>query len=394
MSRTVRLGAFIVATLAILAIGIFIIGGQKFLFNKTYSLKANFADVAGLTAGADVLVGGVHSGTVRSIELPHKASGQVTITLELNQSTHEIIKQDSVASIQTEGLLGNQFVAVSFGTDGKPDVKDGDTISTVPPLQMGALLDKANGLLASGQDAMDNITKVTAHLNSVSAKIDGGSGTVGALINDKALYSNLNQTASTARSTVSAAQAGLLDFQDNMQALKHNFLLKGYFKSRGYEDSSELEKYAVVALPQANAVKEFTLSSKQIFDKQDSAKLKDEKAFNAAGEYLATSEFSVAIIEVSTGLSGDSDKDMLLAQARALVVHDYLAEHFGFDDTKLRTLALGKQIDAQHDNKAEPWGHIRILIYPTGTAIPAAITPAATAATSQPAAATNQKPLQ
>ncbi len=391
MSRTVRLGAFIVATLAVLAIGVFIIGGKKFLFNSTYSLKARFPDVAGLTAGAEVLVGGVHSGTVKSIELPHQASGQVTVNLELDKSTHEIIKQDSVASIQTEGLLGNQFVSVSFGTDGKPEVKDGDTLSTVPPLQMGALLDKANSLLGSAQNAMDNITSVTAHLNSVGSKIDSGSGTVGALINDKALYSNLNETASTARSTVSAAQAGLLDFQDNMQALKHNFLLKGYFKNRGYEDSSELGKDAVIGLPKATAVKEFTLPSRQIFDKQDSAKLKNEKAFNAVGEYLATNEFGVAIVEVSSGPSGDSDKELLLSQARAMVVHDYIVEHFGFDDSKLKTTALGKQINTTADDKSQSgWGQVRILIYPTGTPMPAAST-SAPSSSAVPAASSREK---
>ena len=70
MSRNARVGAFIVGTLAVLALGIFIIGGKQYLFTSTYILKTNFANVAGLEAGADVQVGGVHSGTVKSIELP------------------------------------------------------------------------------------------------------------------------------------------------------------------------------------------------------------------------------------------------------------------------------------------------------------------------------------
>jgi len=72
MSRVARLGAFIVATLAILAVGVFIIGSKQYLFTSTYQLKARFDNVAGLDAGADVRVGGVHSGTVRSISLPHQ----------------------------------------------------------------------------------------------------------------------------------------------------------------------------------------------------------------------------------------------------------------------------------------------------------------------------------
>ena len=229
MSRTARLGAFILGTLAILAVGIFIIGGKKYLFTSTYKLNTRFANVAGLQAGADVMVGGLHSGTIRSINLPDKPGEQMTVVMQLDQSTRRIIRQDSQASIDTEGLLGNQYVAVSFGSADKPEVKDGDTISSIPPLEMSELLDKANGLLGQGQAAMVNINQVAEHLKSVSAKIDSGNGTVGALVNDKALYENLDQTASGARVAVTSADAGIKDFQDNMEALKHNFLLRGYF---------------------------------------------------------------------------------------------------------------------------------------------------------------------
>jgi phospholipid/cholesterol/gamma-HCH transport system substrate-binding protein len=57
--------------------------------------------------------------------------------MELDRSTHEIIKQDSVASIETEGVLGNQYVAISFGSAGQAEVKDGETIQSVPPLELG-----------------------------------------------------------------------------------------------------------------------------------------------------------------------------------------------------------------------------------------------------------------
>jgi phospholipid/cholesterol/gamma-HCH transport system substrate-binding protein len=341
-------------------------------------LKTKFANVVGLATGADVLIGGVHSGTVRSIELPHRATDQVTVTIQLDQSTHEIVRQDSVASIQTEGLLGNEFVAISFGSADKPETKDGDTIASVPPLEMSAILDKANGLLATGQQAMNNITQVTDHLNSISGKIDHGTGSAGALVNDRSLYNNLDATASSAKSTVSAAQAGIVDFQDNMQALKHNFLLRGYFKNRGYEDSSDLGKDEIVSLPSVTATKEFTVAGKQIFDKQDTAKLKNEKALKAAGEYLASNDFGVAVIEVSTGPSGSSEDSLTLSQGRALVVRDYIVQHYGFDDTKLKTIAVGKQQEANSSVKPkDDWGQVRILIYPPDTPMPAVKTPSA-----------------
>src|ERR1039457_3264074 len=93
MSRAARLGAFIVATLAILVVGIFIIGGKQYLFSSTYQLKAQFDNVVGLDAGGDVQVGGVHSGTVHSIVLPHKPGEKVTVVMDLGKSTHEIISK-------------------------------------------------------------------------------------------------------------------------------------------------------------------------------------------------------------------------------------------------------------------------------------------------------------
>jgi phospholipid/cholesterol/gamma-HCH transport system substrate-binding protein len=136
MSRAARLGAFIIATLAILVLGIFVIGGKQYLFSSTYQLKAQFDNVVGLDAGGDVRVGGVHSGTVHSIVLPHHPGEKVTVIMDLAKSTHEIIKQDSVATIETEGLLGNQFLAISFGSAGKGDVRDGDMLASLPPLEM------------------------------------------------------------------------------------------------------------------------------------------------------------------------------------------------------------------------------------------------------------------
>ena len=83
MSRVARLGGFIVVTLALLAAGVFVIGSKEYLFRSTYQLKAQFDNVAGLAEGADVQVGGVHSGMVRSIALPHKPGEQVTIVMDL-----------------------------------------------------------------------------------------------------------------------------------------------------------------------------------------------------------------------------------------------------------------------------------------------------------------------
>jgi len=396
MTRAARLGAFIVFTLAILVAGVFIIGSRQYLFSSTYQLKAQFDNVAGLDAGADVRVGGVHSGTVRSILLPHRPGERVTVVMELAKSTHEIIKQDSVATIETEGLLGNQYMAISFGSAGKADVRAGDIIASQPPLEMADMLNKASGILDSSQKAVQNATQATANLDSISSKIDRGQGTVGALINDRQLYNNLQQTTGTLRDTMVQAQAGVTDFQENMEALKHNFFLSGYFKKRGYQDSADLAANRIGGLPQGTPIKAFTYSTKELFDGRDSAKLKNQKSLNAGGEFLAKNQFGFAVVVVSTGMEGDTQKDLVLTEARAMVVREYLVENFGFDDSQLKTLGLGKQSGSNLD---ADWGSIQILIFPVGTEIPADKLPPAgissTTDSGQPArftAAATQKP--
>jgi outer membrane protein OmpA-like peptidoglycan-associated protein len=264
--------------------------------------------------------------------------------------------------------LGNEYIAVSFGSDGQAEVKTGDTIASVPPLQMSALLKEASGILDSSQQAVKYTTEATAHLNSVSAKIDSGQGTVGELVNDKELYNNLQQTTATLHNTMLEAQTGVTDFQENMEALKHNFLLSGYFKKRGYEDSSDLAANGIGGLPQGEPLKKFTYTAKQLFDGRDSAKLKNQKALKDAGEFLAQNQFGFAVVVVSAGMEGDAQKDLVLTQARAMNVREYLVENFGFDDSQLKTLGQGKQAGPSVDADG---GTIQVLIYPTGTEIPA-----------------------
>src|ERR1700691_5252541 len=194
MSRAARLGAFIIATLAILAVGIFIIGDRQYLFSDTYRLKAQFATVVGLDEGAEVRVGGVHSGSVRRVDLPKNPTDKITVLMDLQRSTHDIIKQDSVAAIQTEGLLGNEYVSISFGSAQALNVRDGDTIASVPPLVLADIIKKADAIMDSSKEAVANTTVVTANLKSISGKIDDGQGTIGALVNNKEMYDNLQTT--------------------------------------------------------------------------------------------------------------------------------------------------------------------------------------------------------
>jgi phospholipid/cholesterol/gamma-HCH transport system substrate-binding protein len=348
MSKTFRLGLFVVGTLAVFAAGVFIIGNKEFLFNSTYRLNAEFANVGGLVDGAPVRVGGMQEGTVTRIVLPQDPSRKVRVELSLNGATRGVVKKDSVASIQSDGLVGDRYVEVSFGSEGAPKVNNGDYLSGEPPTEFGSLLKKADAILDGAQQTVQNINQTTGNLSAITGKVNSGQGTVGALINNQSAYQQMN--------------AGAAEFREDMEALKHNFLLRGYFKNRGYEDSADLAKYAIVQLPAAPPAEQFTFDADKLFDKPDSAKLKDEKTLKPAGQYLQSHPFGLAVVAVYTGMKGDTDKDRVLAEARAYAAREYLVKNFRFDDTRVKTAGIGKN--------GEEGSTVAILVYPQGASAP------------------------
>lgn len=364
MWRTMRLGAFILGALTVLSIGVFLIGRKQFLFTHTYHLKSTYDNVIGLKNGAEVRVGGIHKGMVDQIQLPTTPEGKVTVIMELESSTHDTIKKDSVSSIQTEGLLGDKYVAISFGSKGAPDIQDGDTIGSQPPLDFSALIKKADEILGATKEAVDNANQATENFKLISTKINEGKGTVGALINDRKVYEQASAAAEQAK-------AGVTSFQENMEALKHNWFLRGYFKKRGYTDTKNLTENEVARLPEGSALKRFAYDGKQIFDKPDTARLKGEKALDDAGKFLGGNPFGVAVVVTSTSEKGDSEENLALSEARAMVVRDYLVKKFEMDDSRLKTMGLGED-----KSQVAEAGKVEIIVYPEGTTVPPAKYPA------------------
>src|SRR5215472_6867023 len=347
MSRTFRLGVFIVSALLIFAAGVFWIGEKRFLFRSTYRLNADFQNVAGLNGGAEVRVGGVHEGTVRQIQLPMRPNDKVRVLMDLEGRTRNVIKKDSVARIQSEGLVGDKFVEISFGSEQSPKVNYGDTIQGQPPLQISDLLNKTNQVLDTTQGAVANVNDTAKNLSSITTKIDQGQGTIGALINNRKIYQNVN--------------AGATAFQENMEALKHNFFLRGFFKERGYESAADLKKIEILHLPDKPVAKQFTYEAKKMFDKPDTAKLKDAKTLNEVGNYLQNNPFGLAVIAAYSDMKGDTERDRLLTEARSMIARDYLVKNFKLEDTRVKTIGMGKS------NKVSDGGSVEVLIYPEGT---------------------------
>jgi phospholipid/cholesterol/gamma-HCH transport system substrate-binding protein len=350
MSRAYWVGIFVAGTLLILVGGVLLIGRKEFLFSSKYRLKAEFSNVAGLVRGAEVRVGGVRQGIVGDISLPKRPGERVIVSVDLNSATQSVVRKDSTAAINSEGILGSKYVEVSFGSNDAEKLKDGDTIASEPPLDISDLIKTSGEILGSARNTMQNV-------ESITAKIDRGEGTMGSLINDKRMYQQA--TAATAQ-----AQASAMAFDDNMQALKHNFLLQGFFKRRGYENSADLTKYAVTRLPAGSSIKTFVYNGDMIFDKKDTAKFKNPKALTEAGQFLEANRFGLAVVAGYSGSKGDAGKNKVLTQARTMVVREYLVQNFKLDDTRLVTIGMGESKESGDGDKIE------ILIFPIGASAP------------------------
>ncbi len=359
MSRGLRLGFFIFFAMVFFFAGIFLIGENQLLFSPSFRLKASFNNVAGLLVGAEVRVGGVRNGTVDRIDMPGQPGDKVIVVMNVESSTRRIIKKDSVASIETEGLLGNKYVAISFGSKEGEPVRDGDTIEGQPALDLSDIIKKTNEIADSTRNTMRNLEGATADLSSITSRINRGEGTIGALVNDKTVYKQFRATASGMRDTVEQAKIGVTAFQEDMQALKHNFFFRGFFKNRGYQDSTELTKNEIARLPESTPLKRFIFVARDLFDKPDTAKLKGMQSLNQVGEFLEQSSFGLAVVVASTGLKGKKSENLVLSKGRATVVRDYLARNYKFDDTRLKTKGMGE--DSAADGGA---GSLEILVYP------------------------------
>lgn len=349
MSRAFRLGVFVVATLLVFAGGVFWIGSRQFMFSSTYRLSAEFQNVAGLSDGAEVRVGGIHQGTVNHIDLPRRPDEKIKVVMDLKGGTRNVVKKDSVAAIRSEGLVGDKYVEISFGSNQAAKVNDGDTIGGEAPLDISDLVRKTNGILDSAQGAIQSIDDSADNLREISSKLNQGAGTMGALINDRSMYQHFNGAANA--------------LQEDAEALKHNFLLRGFFRRRGYENSAELTKHAIPELPAKPYSHRFVFDADKVFDKPDTAKLKKAKMLDEAGKYLQENPFGLAVVAAYTDMKGDTEKDRVLTQARAMVARSYLVRNFKLDDTRIKTIGLGKSGEIAEGSRVE------ILVYPAGTSL-------------------------
>ena len=239
----VRLGIFIAIGLTIFVLAIFIIGKKKNLFNPVFTLTSRFHNVSGLQVGSMVRFSGISVGTVDNIRIVNDSTVQVDMVLR--KEVQRFVRADSEAGIGSEGLIGDKIVVVSQGSEKAQVVKNGQAIKSSEPIETDAIM-------ASLQITANNAALATGEINDIMNKINSGDGTLGRLIQDKSMAENIDKTILNLRKS----SKGL---DENMEAAKDNFLLRGYFKKKkkaAEKAAKDLEKAKKEAAEKAQEEKE------------------------------------------------------------------------------------------------------------------------------------------
>lgn len=161
IATEVKVGVFVLAALALLMGTIFALSSSRQLFRETYTIYAAFGEVQGLVVGAPVRLSGVTVGRVAGVEFVRQEGDKnIRVRLELDKGTSRWVRKDSMASIQTVGLLGDKYLELTTGTPASPELAHMDYVAVREPTDFYAFLEKGNVI-------MDNTIKISRSLNAI-----------------------------------------------------------------------------------------------------------------------------------------------------------------------------------------------------------------------------------
>jgi len=191
IAQQIKLGAFVLAGLTLFLVSVFFIGSENNIFSKTFKVAAVFRNVEGLKAGDNVWLSGVKIGTVSNVRIV--SDGKVIVNLSLKENQNKFIRTDAVASLGSDGLVGNKIVVIQPGKSGTA-VAEEDTLDTISPTDTQDLMNLA-------RDVGENTRNITSDLKIIAERINDGKGIVGELLNDGTIAKEIRETILNLRAT-------------------------------------------------------------------------------------------------------------------------------------------------------------------------------------------------
>lgn len=222
----IRLGLFVAGGFTIFLLAVFFIGKQKNLFNPVFKVTTTFYNVSGLQVGNNVRFSGINVGVVDNIYIINDST--VKVDMLIKKDVWKFIKSDSEVSIGSEGLIGDKLLTISQGSFDAPQVEKDQYLESNEPIETDEIMESVSITSA-------NVEIITDQLAEIMMKINSGEGTLGRLIQDTTIAENLNQTIVNLKKS----SRGL---DENMSAVKHNFLFRGYFNKKAKKEAAKKEE--------------------------------------------------------------------------------------------------------------------------------------------------------
>jgi phospholipid/cholesterol/gamma-HCH transport system substrate-binding protein len=459
-NHNVSVGLFAAAGLLLFGIGMFLIGDRRQAFGRHMEYYSEFVNLAGLSNGANVRVGGLDAGEVLAINVPDSPSSRFRVRWRVGEKLRGLVRTDSMVTIETEGVVGGTYLAVRPGTSRAASAPALATIPSTEPVELAEILTRGSGLVNDAQTmlnsvggklggTLDTVNTTVANVNDIAVGLKQGRGTAGLLLTDDAMAKQIRQTVSTSTSSVDEILAGLkagrgpagmllrddavegqireslknvqqatanldhashqadalisdlnsqqmpqkingvvdslsgtakkadqmvseiaqpdrqgvsagtnireslmnanaasLNLADDTEALKHNFLLRGFFRRRGYYNLDQIsaEQYRRDAAFTSPANYRAWLSASELFQ----AGSNGQEELSAGGKSVldgALTENGDSIFESPIVIEGYCNgilpaDQLRLSRIRAILVRQYLQNRFQLDSSNVGVVAL------------------------------------------------------
>lgn len=186
--RSLTVGLFVLIGLIILVAGILVLGTQQNKFSKNLVVTTYFHDVKGLKVGNNVWFSGVKVGIVKEIKF--QSINDVKVVMHIEEKSSQFIREDVVAKLGSDGLIGNAIVNLVGGSDQVPPIQDGDVIKSVGGTDTDAMF-------ATLQTNNENLVEITKNFAILSQQMVEGKGAVGALMTDSTIALSLKNSVSS-----------------------------------------------------------------------------------------------------------------------------------------------------------------------------------------------------
>lgn len=439
-------GAFVVGGLLLFGLGLFMIGDRRMLFSRSADYYTEFGQVSGLEAGAKVRVGGMDAGELIEVAVPQNPGAKFRLKFRVTAKLFPVIRNDSIASIQTDGLLGNKFLLVDTGKTAM--AAPGSTLRSREPFEIGDLLAKiretvtaidstvgdvkghvtdatrtvaetakhVNEIIVAAQAPVIRFTEAASRISedtsAIIARVRAGEGTIGKLMNDDSVYKdiagsarqiegameNLRRTsadvqelvarfksggvpddierivgnvsesserlkvlvasfqplpgggdgvAGDLRATLTSSREAMSDLAEDLEALKHSFFFRGFFKDRGFYDlgslspaeyqSKQFEKNVTKERAWVQQNELFVVRANGNEELSDPGKKKLDATVSTFLQYAK--DRAVIVEGYSSG--GTVAEQFLISRDRATKVRDYLMKKFTLSPEHIGVIPMG-----------------------------------------------------